>query len=303
MGYLVLLPALFFTLTKGYSGKKTSGLVSGFEGATLVSFLRIFFCMLFGIILLIPDIINSGISSLNISSEILVISFISGITNATVLVSWILLVKKGALLLIDSAGMCGVFIPLILSFAFYNEQIKINHIIGVFLLIIAVLILYAYNSSVKPKISFLTIVLLLFYGISNGVADFSGKAFNKMALGSVSTTVFNFYTYLFAFLGLGMYYLVVKILNNNKYKQVDAVLIKKSIWYVIIMAVSLYLTTFFKTLAAKHLPSSELYPFYQGAMLILNGAMGAAFFGEKITSKSIIAVVISILGIIAINVF
>ena len=301
MGYLFLLPTLFFTLTKGYSGKKTSGLVSGLEGAVFVSFLRIFFCMIFGAFLIIPEILRSGIAVLNISAEVLMVSVISGLTNAAVLITWILLVKKGALLLIDSSGMCGVFIPLILSLIFYNEQIRINHIIGVVLLIIAVFILYAYNESVKPKISFLTILLLAFYGVSNGVADFSGKAFNKIAQGSVSTAIFNFYTYLFAFLGLGIYYLTVKGLNNNK--QPSLVLLKKSIGYVIVMAISLYLTTFFKTIAANYLPAAQLYPIYQGAMLILNGAMGAVFFGEKATSKSIIAVIISILGIVALNVF
>lgn len=301
MGYLFLLPALFFTLTKGYSGKKTSGLVSGFEGAAFVSFLRIVLCMLFGAVLLIPEILTSGIGVLNLSLEVLFISVISGVTNAAVLISWILLVKKGALLLIDSAGMCGVFIPLILSAVFYNEALEINHIIGVLLLIIAVFILYAYNSSVKPKLSLLTIILLVFYGASNGIADFSGKAFNKVSNGNVSATVFNFYTYLFAFLVLGVFYILLKGFSKNKTP--SGKLMKKSFWYIVIMAVSLYLTTFFKTLAADYLHSTALYPLYQGSMLILNGLMGAVFFGEKITSKSIIAVVISIVGIVFINVF
>ena len=217
-------------------------------------------------------------------------------------VAWILLVKKGALLLIDSAGMCGVFIPLILSanLESYNEPLKINHIIGMLLLITSVLILYAYNNSVKPKLSFLTVVLLAFFGISNGVADFSGKAFNNASKGTVSAVIFNFYTYLFAFVVLGVFYVLLK--RFSKSQNEPNKLISKSIVYIIIMAVSLYLTTFFKTLAADYLPSTALYPLYQASMLILNGAMGAIFFGEKITSKSIIAVVISILGIVFINI-
>ena len=302
MGYLFLLPALFFTVTKGYSGKKTSGLVSGFEGASFVSLLRIFLCMIFGAALIVPEILSAGVDVIKISPKILAISLVSGITNAAILVAWILLVKKGALLLIDSAGMCGVFIPLILSNLFYSETLKINHIFGVLLLIVAVSILYVYNKSVKPKITFLTIILLVFYGLSNGLADFSGKAFSKISQGNVSTAIFNFYTYIFAFLGLGVYYLCVRMFNKNKKSEISLVLFKNSIWYVIIMAISLYLTTFFKTLSAGYLPSATLYPLYQAAMLILNGAMGAVFFGEKVTSKSIIAVVISILAIVFINV-
>lgn len=299
MGYLFLLPTFIFSLLKGYSGKKTSGLVTDYKSAFLVSLLRIFFCVILGGILIIPEILQSGIVFLKIPAPVLVTSAFSGLTNAAVLVLWILLIKKGALVLIDSSSMCGVVLPLTLSMIFYNEVIKINHIIGVALLIIAVFILSTYNSSVKQKLTPTTILLLILFGVSSGLADFSQKMFSKIAGEKVTASIFNLYTYIFAFVFLGAIYLITESFKKSRNSPFN--LVAKSTGYVLIMAICLYLTSFFKTIASKYLLAAHIYPLYFGAMLILNGIMGAVFFGEKITKKSVIAVIISIVGIITIN--
>ena len=66
--------------------------------------------------------------------------------------------------------------------------------------------------------------------------------------------------------------------------------VKKAFWLILIMAVSLFLVTYFKTLSAKFLDSAILYPIYQGSCLILSSLMCAIFFGEKLTGKCIIKI-------------
>ena len=70
---------------------------------------------------------------------------------------------------------------------------------------------------------------------------------------------------------------------------------------VAVMAICLFLNSYFKTLAAERLDSAILYPLNQGLALMLSMLMASVFFGEKITVRCVIGLCSAFVGLLIIN--
>lgn len=294
MGYLFLLTALVAGATKGYCGKKTSGYVNEYKDAMLANAIRMVLCTLIGFCMVV---FTSGISHLRINTTVLLITLLSGAANSAFVVLWLVSVKRGAYMMLDVFCMLGILIPLIGCAAFFGEAIGINHIIGIAILLAAVCIMCSYNNSIKSKMTALSFILLLLCGLSNGISDFSQKLFVKLADGT-SIAVFNLYTYLFSTVILTAFYFVFAKQSDNKALP-D---IKPIFLYILIMSVCLFLYSYFKTLAAQHLSSAQLYPLAQSGSLILSTIMSAVLFHERLNIKCIVGIALSFAALIIINV-
>ena len=297
MGYLFIALALFAGCTKGYCGKKTSGFVEKSKDAVFISFIRMLLCILIGAILIIAA---KDTPYLIPDAKMLPVYLLSGVSTSAFVVIWMLAVRKSAYMLIDIFLMLGVLIPLILANILFDEPVKPTQWLGIAILIVAVLIMCSYNSGLKGKMSFTSVLLLILTGASNGIADFSQKLFVRTADG-VPTSVFNFYTYVFSAVTLLICYIVFRQADNKDSK--SSTKIPKVMYvYVAIMAACLFANSYFKTVAAYTLDSAMLYPLNQGAALILSSLMSAFLFGEKLTFKAIIGIVLSFIALIIINV-
>ena len=305
MGYLFLAVAIFFGVAKGFFGKKTGNFVDSINTSILVSMIRLAFCVVLGAIMLMPQFLQDGICILRISSEVLWNTFISGIANAAILVLWLLIIRQGALVLIDIFGLIGALVPLIYSNFFFAEPLRINHWIGFVLLAFSVWLLCSYNNSVKPKITIKVAILLILFALVCGAGDLSQKIFVMQTNGSVSTSVFNFYTYIFACIFLGGYYLFIKLFLKRKAAGSEAAsqnpISKKVLLYVVLMAACLYLNLLFKTVSANYMDAANIYPMYQGALMIANCIAAAIFFKERINYKSICGIILGIAALCMIN--
>ena len=140
-------------------------------------------------------------------------------------------------------------------------------------------------------------LILILSGVANGITDLSQKLFIKQ-LPSCDVGVFNFYTYLFAALTLSVVCLFIRRTEGSG----DGKAFIKVIGYIAVMAVCLFINSYFKTLASRHLDAILLYPLNQGAVLILSVLMSAVFFKEKPTAKCIVGIVLAFIGLIIINV-
>ena len=297
MGYLFIALALFAGCTKGYCGKKTSGFVEKSKDAVFISFIRMLLCILIGAILIIAA---KDTPYLIPDAKMLPVYLLSGVSTSAFVVIWMLAVRKSAYMLIDIFLMLGVLIPLILANILFDEPVKPTQWLGIAILIVAVLIMCSYNSGLKGKMSFTSVLLLILTGASNGIADFSQKLFVRTADG-VPTSVFNFYTYVFSAVTLLICYIVFRQADNKDSK--SSTKIPKVMYvYVAIMAACLFANSYFKTVAAYTLDSAKLYPLNQGAALILSSLMSAFLFDEKLTFKAIIGIVLSFIALIIINV-
>lgn len=88
-------------------------------------------------------------------------------------------------------------------------------------------------------------------------------AVTKNTYPEVPTVIFNFYTYVFAAVTL----VVVSSLIKKDGSTGHNTLFRKIYGYIIIMAACLFLNSYFKTLAAHHLDSVQLYPLSQSIAL------------------------------------
>ena len=72
--------------------------------------------------------------------------------------------------------------------------------------------------------------------------------------------------------------------------------------YIVIMSVMLIANSYFKTKAATHLDSAQLYPLNQGMALILSTLLASVLFKEKLTAKCVIVICIAFAGLLIMNV-
>ena len=285
--------SLFVGATKGYCGKKTSGYTNNFGDAILASTVRMILCTAIGFIVILA---SEDRSTLRPSMEMIFISALSGISTAIFVVSWLILAKKNAYMMLNIFLMLGVLIPLIASSIFFNEAIKVTQWIGIAMLFLAVAMMCSYNNSIKTKITLPSFILLLICGIANGVVDFSQKLFTKN-IPDGSVAVFNFYTYIFAALVLIVFFAITRKKVNN----VNNDNIKKIFLFILIMAICLFANSYFKTLASGHLSAVLLYPLYQGCDLAFSVVMSAVLFKEKITVKAVLGILTAFIGLMIIN--
>ncbi len=294
MGYLFLLIALIAGATKGYCGKKTSGFVSEYKDAMLANSLRMFLCVAIGLGMII---VNGGVSGLKINSTTLLITLLSGVANSAFVVLWLIAVKNGAYMMLDVFCMLGILIPMGGCALMFDEVITAKHVVGIIILLTAVCVMCSYNNSIKSKMTFSSLILLFLCGISNGISDFSQKLFVKLS-DDIPIAAFNFYTYMFSWIILSCCYYVFWRFSDKKTKT-D---IKPISVYILIMSVCLFLYSYFKTVAARYLPASQLYPLAQGGSLILSSIMSAVFFRERINIKCVVGIAMSFVALIIINV-
>ena len=299
MGYLFLTLALFAGVTKGYCGKKTSGYVEKTRDAFLINIIRMVLCTVTGIIV----VLCSGHASFLIPDiKRLLICLLSGVSTAFFVAFWLLAIRKSAYMLMDVFLLAGTLIPMLLSSTFFHESIKLHQWGGFLLLLIAVIIMCSYSSSVKEKFSISAFILLALTGIMCGITSFSQKLFVNLC-SETPATVFNLYTYVFSAVTLIIFYFIFSKTDIKKDSDISFSSIPKRMFiYILIMAVCLFANSFFNTKAAYYLDSAEMYPFEQGASLVLSSLMSAIFFKEKLTLKAIIGIIITFIALLIINV-
>lgn len=297
MGYLFLVLATLSGAAKGFCGKKVSGFVKKTPDAMLANLIRMTICIAIGFALvLIPE----GFGGFNVGVGGVLISALSGISSAAFVVIWLFCVQRGAYMLVDVFLTVGLLVPISLCAIFFGESIEWNHYVGFAVLIVAVYIMCSYNNTVKAKMGIKTFLLLLLCGISQGFTSFSQKYFVRHTGGS-GISAFNFYTYVFAAVTLGVCYLVFS--RKNRALGVKSDFKLKPIWYfIVIMAVMLFLNSYLMTLAAVRLDAVLLYPLNTGLALVISTAMSRIFFGEKLNIKCFVGIAIAFCAMIFINV-
>ena len=137
-------------------------------------------------------------------------------------------------------------------------------------------------------------------GITSGLTDFTQKVFVHAQSGATNAA-FNFYTYVFATITLIIALMFAKTEHKDDIAQHTKYIIKSTIVYIAITAVSLFGNSYFKVLAAANMDSALLYPLFQGSGLILSAIMARIFFKEKISVKKAIGMVLAFAALCMIN--
>lgn len=292
MGYVFTFLSLFSGLIKGFCAKKISGLVSSIKGTFFMNMLRMLLCVAVGLVIALAD----GSRVFWVNPYMLLISAVSGISTALFVVSWIFCVRRGAYVMVDVFLMLGGGLTIALCKMFFGEAVTMGQLAGFVLLVIASYVMCSYSAGIKGGFPFTSFLLLVAGGVCNALADFSQKWF-IYAYPDGKVSVFNLYTYLF---GAIVLLISFAIANKAESKPNDGKSVRVFL-VICIMAVCLFAYSYFKTLAAKTVPSAFLYPFTSGASIVLSGVMASVFFKEKITVRCAVGIAIALGAIVIMN--
>lgn len=318
MEYLFLVIVLILWSAKGVFGKKVGTEMHDTGDAFLFNLARMIFCLIIGFIIVL---IGGEISYVAIDGGMLLICIFSGLVNALMLVSWILAVRKTAMVTLDVTTTIGSILPAILCFIFFNEAIYWQKALGFVLVVIAAIILAGYKTKNSSNRGFIDILFVILTMVSDGLISFAQQLCKQFYAegGMYATTtypksVFHFYTYVFAVLGLLLVFVGYKIWQYKHEKQIQPInkpeFIKNSVSSLIkplpliaIMAVCMFGANYLQTVITNdyHMSSQLLYPMVRGGCLVIVNFTGMIFFGEKITLRSAIGTAIAIGGIVVMN--
>ena len=296
MGYLFLTLALIVGLIKAYCGKRSSSAITHTSDAITITAVRMILCCAIGAIL--PLAANESLAVA--SPKFLIIALVCGVFSACFVVLWLLSVRNAMYMMVEVFVAGGVIIPLILCNVLYGEPIGLLDAIGVLLLLVGIYCMSKGEKSKKEKWSFKGILLLILTAISSGTADFAQKIYTN-EFPKESSLVFNFYVYVFATAVLLIAALIVKV-KSEESKRTAVSVVKPIFGYVAIMAVCLFLNSYFKTIAATHLDAVVLYPANQGLAIILSTLMATTLFKEKIGKNAAVGIALTLAAIILINI-
>lgn len=300
IGYLFLGIALIAGAAKGYCGKRISGRITTLSDSILTNTLRMLLCILIGFLLVL---VQDGPSALSVDRATLWTSLLGGVCSALFVISWLFAVKQSAYMMVEVFLLLGAMIPISLSALLFDERIRLIQGVGIAILLVAVYIMSTYNTSIKGKMSVKATIPLVVAGIANGTADFSQKMFSRLGEND-SASAFNLYTYIFAAAVLLVFYLFLCMKNKSQEKRACDLSIFRHTWgFILMMAICLFMNSYFKTLAATHITATQLYPLNQGVSVILSLSMSAIFFKEKINGKCILGICLAFIALLLINFF
>ncbi len=295
MGYLFLFIALFCGATKGYCGKRIGGYAENVQSATVVNLVRMLLCIVFSLIIIL---VTGDISQLLFDPYLIGVSALSGVSTSVFVITWLLAVRKSAYMMLDVFLMTGILIPVVAGQFLFSEPVTLRQWIGFAFLLFAVFMMCSYNNKIKTKLSLSSLLILLLSGIANGILSVSQKLF-AYGVSGVPASVFNLYTYVFASVTLAVFFLIIAKKEKPRF---EAGKTKTAFVYIGIMAAALTANSLFRTMAAFHLDSAILYPLEQGSALILSSLMASVFFGEKLTLKAILGIVIAFSALMIITI-
>ncbi len=276
MGYIYLFIALVAGTTKGFFGKKLSNTVVTHRQSVFVNLVRMILCT--GISIGVLAVESRG-KEIVIDIPALIFGSMAGVTLSVFTITWLMSMRHGAYMLVSVAQSVGIIITLIGSFLIFREKIRWQQILGVGVLIAAVFVVASYSSRQKGRLTVKGVLLLILCGLSCGLYDFSQKLFTAYSSAEISTL--NLLTYLISALALMLLLLVPEGEVQLKTKE----LFRKTFGIVLVMALSLFVNSYFMALSTHYLTAAQLYPISRAGGMITAALMSAVFFGEKITPR------------------
>ena len=289
MGYICIFAALLAGTTKGFFGKRISGTVTTQRQSVFVNMIRMVICVLISLAVLGFEAWRHGV---RIDGAAWGFGAMAGVTVSAFMVTWLLAVRRGAFMLISVSQMFGVVVTLICSFFLFRDPISPWQLLAVAILIVAVLVMVSYSTSLKGKLDRTAILLLVLCGLSSGLYDFSLKLFTHYSVSSVS--VLNLLSYAIASVVL----LAVFFLPSKERGLEAGQMLRSCRGAVLIMSVCLFVNSYFKALANEYLSPAQVYPIYQAGGLIFSAVMAAVFFKERVTLRCVIGMCLAFAAIL-----
>ena len=315
MVYFIVTLALVCLALKGYCGKRISVDARDASDTVLFNMTRLLLCVLIGFCIVLAQNVQS---SLALDGGMLAVCILAGASNAAFLVGWMLAVQKNTMVAVDVTLTLGSLLPALLCAVLFGEAISVPKLFGFALILVASFILSSGGRQVKKKSGFLSVLLLVFAALGDGMTGFSQQLYKQFYTEGGARTgerlypdaVYHFYTYVFASALLLIFFVFLVLRRRAKAKREalaeDGAMCHRSFYhalpYIGVMALCLFVANYAQTLACTKygMPSQILYPVIKGGCLI-TANVTALFFGERFTKRSALGTFVALCGILCLN--
>ena len=214
---------------------------------------------------------------------------IGGISGSFFFLSFIFYqksVKENGVGISGTIAKLGILIPMIFSIIIWKELPSTIQFIGIVLSLVSIIIVNVSPYSLK-KLNINPTILLLF--VFGGMAEFSNKIYQKYALIEYKD-IFLFAVFFVAFLLSAFYTLKEK----RKFT-------KKDIITGLAVGIPNLFSSYFLILSLTTLKTSVVFPIYSAGSIVLINIGGLLLFNEKITKKNQVAIFLTVIALVLIN--
>lgn len=181
----------------------------------------------------------------------------------------------------------GILIPMLFSILIWKEYPSPLQWLGIVLSLVSIVIVNV-SSNALEKVEVKPAVLLLF--VFGGMAEFSNKIYQQYAL-SEFKDVFLFSVFFMAF--------VVSFVYTLKEKKK---ITKKDILTGFAVGIPNLFSSYFLILSLATLKTSVAFPIYSAGSIVLINIGGYVIFKEKLATKNQVAIFLTIIALVLINV-
>ncbi len=215
---------------------------------------------------------------------------IGGVSGAFFFLSFIYYqksVKEYGVGVSGTIAKLGILIPMMFSVIVWKEFPSSVQILGIALSLVAIVIVNLSPKSIE-KLDFKPIIILLF--IFGGMAEFSTKIYQKYALNEYKD-IFLFAVFFVAFAISAFYTL------REKRK-----ITVKDILTGFAVGIPNLFSSYFLILSLDTLKTSVAFPIYSAGSIVLINIGGFLIFKEKIARKNQVAILLTVIALVLINI-
>lgn len=228
---------------------------------------------------------------------------------------------KGATMSIcNMVAMGGLFIPCIVGIFLFDEPMSVMQWVGLVIFIVSVYFLARDSKNTYKKFSLKTLVMLIVSLVINGVVTVVQKYF-ALLVPDGNVALFSFLTFgqnsLIMFICMCVFILLEKKKGKEKQEgkteenveslkeeKVKLVRLNKTLLICgSLLAVAVFVINQLVTTMARTVPSVVLFTVSGAISIIITSFVGALVYGEKITVKNIIGLILGLGSIVIVNVF
>ena len=292
MGYLLILGAVFLNIVKGYSSKKLSSKTEFVSDNLDLSIMRNFFCVLVGA----GFILIGGGADFTITPRGALICLIAGAVMSVNYVAWVMALKTDAIIFASVANNANFIVAAVGGMLFFKENLTLSKGIAMVLILIAMFFMVKYQKSLHGAPTLYDFFLLFLVFLMGGITSLTEKWFTK-AEPTLSSHIYTFYAFLFSILVLVIARIFIRAPHTAQ-KSLQVEKLKSYLPYAVVMGISIYGVTYFKTYANNFLDTIVLYPLNNGLTMIGSCLMAWACFKEKPNKNSIIGMVIIFIALL-----
>lgn len=288
---LLLIPLMYIPLTT--ANKFSSSFSEGKAMLFKVSFYRAVIGAAIGAVILM-----FGEKDYSINKTMLFSSALFGINIAVCTVMSYLAYQHTTVTVNALFAAASVIIPTIFGVIWFNEPFNFYICIG-FVCFVSAMGLIVSNKSEENKTKFSSVAFFACLGVflTSGFGSVSMQIFSKTA-DNGNVNMFMFFSYVFdAAFALLFYLIAAKKEKNGNKQKMD---LKNFVLCVIGMGAAFFIQAL-QTNLADRISGSLLFPVVSGSSVIISAVVGFLIFGEKLSLKNVMGILLGIISLCVIG--